>query len=106
MYFDTLKRCQFQAKLGSPLVLLQEIILRKDACTFGQLLKSKKLRELLYLARLIFREIQNRSCIRASSGKHQGTPVFYNLRIKLAQVCASFRKFMNQVQYSRTVEFC
>src|SRR5260370_857957 len=97
---------QLQAELGSSLVLLHKVILREDSRALGQFLKSKKLRELLHLAHLIFCEVQNSSSVRTSFGKHQGAPVLYYLGVDLAQVCASFGKFMNLVQYSRTIECC
>src|SRR6185312_12257743 len=59
MNLDTLQRGQFQAQLWRALILLSELILRKDARTFGQFLKFKKLRELLNLAHFIFSQVKN-----------------------------------------------
>src|SRR5215469_1870952 len=106
MQFNTLQCSQLQAELRSSLVLLHKVILREDARALGQFLKSKKLRELLHLAHLIFCKVQNGSSVRTSFGKHQGAPVLYYLVVDLAQICASLGKFMNPVQYSRTIEFC
>src|SRR5947209_13238455 len=105
MYLDTLQRGQFQAKLWRALVLLCEIILRKDSRTFGQFLEFKKLGELLNLAHFVLSEVKNSGGIRASSRKHQSTPVLDHLGIDLAQIRSCLREFVDQVQYGRAIEF-
>src|SRR5258708_23176843 len=106
MQFNRFQRSQVEGEVGSSLVLLHKVILREDSRALSEFLKSKKLRELLHLAHLIFCEAQNSSSIRTSFGKHQGAPVLYYLGVDLAQVCASVGKFMNLVQYTRTIECC
>src|SRR5258707_1437068 len=86
MYLDTLQRGQLQAKLWRALVLLCELILRKDSRTFGQFLEFKKLGELLDLAHFVLSEVKNSGGIPASPRKHQSTPVLGHPRNDLAQV--------------------
>src|ERR1700745_558603 len=92
VYLDTLQGGQLQAKLWRALILLCEIILRKDTRTFGQFLEVKKLGELLNLAHFVFCKIKNSGGFRASPRKHQGTPVLDHLGIDLAQVRSCLRE--------------